>query len=569
MSTRYIYTEKNDCQDCYKCIRECPVKAIKVEDQSASVIQESCVYCGNCVKSCPVEAKKVKEDISTVKFFLQQGKSVFVSLAPSFRAEFGNATDKQIIASLKQIGFTGVSETAIGAEIISEYTRKQLQKLPNGVYISPCCPATVELIKKYYPQHASHILPTDTPMLAHGKYLREKYGTQIKTVFIGPCVAKKKEAEKNKGAIDAVITFKRLKKWFDDEKIVPTNNISCGAQEFLPYPATKGKLFPIEGGMLQCIDAQKQEQNISYMSFSGTERLLPILNDLQSLHGEQKVFLELMACEGGCINGPSTSCNDSLAMKTMRLQQSAPLHKTMSPPVIKANIDNHYNYILPLEKETYSESQIKETLKSVGKRYHKDELNCGGCGYESCRDFVQAVLQQKAERKMCVSYMRRVAQDKATVLLQRMPYGVVIIDKNLQIVESNRNFATLLGRSASSIYDMQQGLEGENIKDLWPFAFYFENMLQAGAHSLEKDIKTENQFLHLSVFSLHGNHLLCAILRNLSAPELKREEIVKRSRTVIRENLKTVQKIAFYLGENASNMETLLNSIVDIQKEEA
>jgi PAS domain-containing protein len=279
-------------------------------------------------------------------------------------------------------------------------------------------------------------------------------------------------------------------------------------------------------------------------------------------------MLELMACDGGCINGPGCSIKESLALKNMQVQPEKPFVNKLFAPDPLPDLFNDYDYIEALEKFSYLETDIRETLRSIGKQSRDDELNCGGCGYESCRDFARAVLDGKAERKMCVSYMRRLAQDKASALLQRMPYGVVIVDKHLHIVESNRNFAELAGESALLAYDAKPGLEGTDLRKLVSYFGYFENLFHTGENTLEKDIKTDAQFLHLSIFPLQANHLLCGIVHNLRAPELRREEIVKRTRKVIRENLETVQKISFYLGENASNMETLLNSIVNIQDED-
>ena len=566
MSASYIYTERNDCQDCYKCIRECPVKAIKIENQSASIIQENCIYCGHCTTVCPVEAKKPKEDISTAKYLLHNYEKVYVSLAPSWISEFPEFDKHTFITLLKRLGFFEVSETALGAEIVSGYITNNLKDKTRGVFISPCCPSSIELIHKYYPKYAKDIINVDTPMLAHGKFLREKYGRDIKIVFIGPCIAKKKEADMTPGIIDAVITFKHLKKWFDEQGIFNSGTALTETSDFVPFPANKGNLYPVTGGMIAGVRKKEISQKISFLSFSGVKTIIPILNVLDKLGKKSPVFLELLACTEGCINGPGTSHNNSTAVKrTMVLDNyDAYLHREQAA-VLEANIHNPYAYAAPVILEKHNETEINGVLHSIGKQTKDDELNCGGCGYERCHDFANAILDGKAERKMCVSYMRRVAQDKASALLQRMPYGVVIVDKNLKVVESNRNFAELAGEEAVFAYEAKPGLEGADLTKLITFHKYFSNLFNSGEGVLEKDIRTGNQFIHLSIFTLEGRNLLCAILHNLRAPEISREEIVKRTRKVIRENLQTVQTIAFHLGENASKMETLLNSIVDIQ----
>ena len=568
MSANYIFTEKNNCQDCYKCIRECPVKAIRIEEQSASIINENCIYCGHCTTVCPVGAKKAKEDISTVRYLLRSHNNVCVSLAPSWVSEFPELDQNQMVTLLRLLGFSLVSETALGAEIVSGYVADELSHHEKGIFISPCCPSTIELIHKYYPQYSENIVKVDTPMLAHGKFLREHYGNDIKVVFIGPCIAKKKEADMNQGIVDAAITFRHLRKWMEEEGLFDELPEPGKEDFFVPYAAGKGILYPVSGGMIAGVKKSGERQRVSYMSFSGIKTIVQVLGDLTKLGDHTPVFLELMACTEGCINGPGTSQGSSAAVKRVvvldRFDQAG---QSKEDNNLISSIYNPYSYTEPLVASIYTEQEIRETLKSIGKQNKNDELNCGGCGYECCVDFARAVLDGKAERKMCVSYMRRVAQDKASVLLQRMPYGVVIVDRNLKVLESNRIFAELAGEEAVLAYEAKPGLEGADLTRLIPFHHYFRNLFNSHETTLEKDIYAGSHFLHLSIFSIDGRNLLCAILHNLRAPELKREEIVKRIRTVIRENLETVQKIAFHLGENASSMETLLNSIVDIQDE--
>lgn len=568
MSVNYIVTKKNNCQDCYKCIRECHVKAIKIEEQSASIIDENCIYCGHCTTVCPVGAKKVKEDISTVRYLLKNHNRVCVSLAPAWVTEFPEFDHKQMVALLKLLGFSFVSETALGAEIVSGYVARELSQQEKGIFISPCCPSLIELIQKYYPQYSDNILKVDTPMLVHGKFLREHYGNDIKVVFIGPCFAKKKEADMNQGIIDAAITFSQLRKWMEEEELLDELPVPDDEDSFVPYAAGKGIVYPVSGGMIAGVKKSGGRNGVSYMSFTGIKTIVQVLGDLNKLGDHAPVFLELMICDEGCINGPGTSQKSSVAVKRMAVLDRFELTGMRTEDInLKSSIYNSYSYIVPVVASVYTEKEIRETLKSVGKQNKNDELNCGGCGYECCVDFARAVLNGKAERKMCVSYMRRVAQDKATVLLQRMPYGVVIVDRNLRVVESNRIFAEMAGEDAVLAFEAKPGLEGADLTRLIPFHHYFRNLFDSHETTLEKDIYSGTQFMHLSMFSIDGRNLMCAILHNLRDPELKREEIIKRIRTVTRENLKTVQKIAFHLGENASSMETLLNSIVDIQNE--
>lgn len=569
MSSSYIYTEKNDCQDCYKCIRKCPVKAIKIEKQSASILQENCVYCGYCTISCPMGAKKVREDISSVKYLLQKNEDVIVSLAPTWVSEFPDFNKHEIISLLKKLGFSKISETALGAEIISTHIKNTLLNDKPGVHISPCCPSSVELIQKYYSSYSKHIIKVDTPMLAHGKFLREHYGNNVKVVFIGPCISKKGEADNNPGVIDVVITFNRLKEWLKDEGLLEEHPESDNKHKFEPFESNKGSLYPITGGMIAALRDKNKSAEVNYMSFSGINTIIPILNDLEKLENHAPVFLELMSCVEGCICGPGTSTEDAAALKrTLILKNYKSLNNNSSVPKLEQSLLNNYGNSQEILVSPHTESEIDEILKSIGKRLKTDELNCGGCGYEDCREFAKAILSDKAERSMCVSYMKRVAQDKASLLLQRIPYGVVIVDEELKVQESNKIFADFAGQEAVLAFEAKPGLEGADLTKLIPYYQYFSNLFHSRENVLEQDIHSGPHHLHLSIFKLDNQNLLCGIIHNLRAPEITREEIIKRTRKVIRENLSTVQKIAFYLGENASNMETLLNSIVDIQQED-
>lgn len=565
MEGQLIYTEQNNCQDCYKCVRECPVKAIRVEDHRASVIGKNCIYCGHCTTTCPVEAKKVRHDLDRIRFLIQNHPRVIASIAPAYIAEFSDIKKTELVAMLQELGFWKVSETAIGAEMVTAETANYFAAQTQGVHISPCCPVVVELVRKYYPQHADKIVPFDTPMLSHGRMLKAKYGADVKVVFIGPCIAKKKEAEENSGLIDAALTFKSLHNWFASEKIT-SDDVSGVEANFEPQVAGDASLYPIEGGMISGMKRTTPIDDEACMTFSGLNSVKNILEELDGLPADNKLFLELLACKGGCVNGPGAKEKNSLIGKRQLVindHKFRPNYITTS--TASATFINRYDYIQPIIENNYSPDMVEEVLHSVGKFCPDDELDCGGCGYQSCRDFAKAILDEKAERTMCVSYMRKVAQDKASVLLHRMPYGVVMVDENLKIVESNKAFAQLLGEDVELAYDVKPGLWGADLRKVLPWHAFFEKLISSGVEQMERDVKMESKMYNLSVFTIQKDRIYCGILRNLGMPELKRDEIIRRTREVIQENLSTVQQIAFLLGENASKTETILNSIVNMQ----
>ena len=316
-----VYTEPDNCQDCYKCIRECPVKAIKVEGNKASIIEERCIYCGHCTQVCPTGAKKIRDGLTRARMVIERypGK-VYLSLAPSCISEFGAETSTALISSNKRLGFAGVSETALGAEIVSSATEDFFVDAKNGVYISSACPVVVEYIRKYAVGHLPGIVPIVSPMIAHAKLLKELYGDDIKIIFAGPCVGKKSESDECPELIDVAITFRDLREWLDSDGAVaeePSPDLSEGA--FIPFTSRRGALYPVEGGMLAGMKTGSTA--VRSMSFSDLETVREVLESLDPAQMDYTLFLELLACRGGWINGPARLCQTSPALNRNRVME--------------------------------------------------------------------------------------------------------------------------------------------------------------------------------------------------------------------------------------------------------
>lgn len=564
-SLQPIYTEKNNCQDCYKCIRECPVKAIKIEADSASVVHELCVYCGHCTMICPVGAKKIRDDITRVKQMVLSEK-VIVSLAPSFCSEFPGISATTLIAAIKELGVYAVSETALGAELVTHETSHYLAAQQRGIFISGCCPSVVELIQKYYPQYSGLIVPVMSPMLAHARFLRTQCEENVRIVFAGPCIAKKKEADDCNGLVDAVITFERLRAWFDEEGI---DLLSMEEQHkedsFFPYPAKDGTLYPVDGGMISGIRKDVSVTDLSFMSFSGMLNVKEVLNGLEQWKGKGRLFLELLSCENGCINGPGTTQKRSPALKRFEVLKQLEGRKGEAIEEQPVSLKRSYAIEKGVVLQRHTAEEVTDALQSVGKLSPRDELNCGSCGYDSCRDFAVAMLEGRAERNMCVSYMRKVAHNKSNVLLQRMPAGVVLVDEQLEIIDSNRKFAELLGEDGVLAAEAKPGLVGADLKKFIPFHKMFASVIQSGEEKLERDVRTSSAYYHVSIFTVQMHKIVCGIIQNLRDPDVNRQMVQDRTREVIHRNMEVVQQIAYLLGENASYTETMLNTIVNTQ----
>lgn len=556
-----VYTEKAQCQDCYKCVRHCPVKSIKVENGHAIVSTEDCILCGNCVNVCPVGAKRIRNDLPWAQQLLKTRSQVFVSLAPSWVTEFPELSPEKLIAAIRKLGFAGVSETALGAQMVSANAAELLRNGKQNILISSACPVIVEFISKYYPTYASALTPLLSPALTHARYLKEIYGEQTGIVFIGPCIAKKRESELHTDLMDVALTFEDLKTWLETESINPKYLQPEENDCFVPMQASEGNLYPVDGGMIDGIRHFGAFKDVHFMAISGGAQITCALDGLDQVAPERKVFIEMLACDGGCINGPRAANQTQTAIKRIMVHDNLDESiQTIRTPEYSASEVYHSAVV---QKQQFSPVQISTALRRLGKIHPVDELNCGGCGYNSCRDFAQALLRGKAETSMCVSYMRKLAMNKANALIKAMPSGVVIVDDQLRIIECNKHFVELVGDDAISIYEVNPGLEGAYLNRLVPFHKHFQQIMSSDEPALDKELRYKDKIIRLLIFPIEKQHIVGAIMQDITTPTIHREQIINKSEQLIKQNLTTVQQIAFLLGENAAESQILLNSIIE------
>jgi len=565
-----IYTEKATCQDCYKCVRQCTVKAIRVENGRAAVVKDLCVLCGHCVEVCPVGAKKVRSDLGRAQKLIASGKRVIASLAPSFASEFLGIDLERMTAALTRLGFWAVSETAWGADLVAREVARQLQTAPQGpILVSSACPTVVDYITKYRPAFADRITSLASPLMAQARELHRLYGDDCAIVFIGPCISKKQEADEHGQDIAVAIDFEDLRTWFTEEKIMLPLIQPNSEARLIPERAGKGALYPVDGGMIAAIKSWNVPAQVKFMSFSGIEEIERALDDLEEAldQGElqEPLFLELLACPGGCVNGPRTKKRTGTIRKRLSVLEYG--QNRLAGDVVQ-NLTDTATVLYkqwttkPVAPGAYKDQELMEALRRTGKYSREDELNCGGCGYDTCRDFAKAMLAGKAEPDMCVSYMRKLAQKKANGLIRAIPSGVVIVDARLTIVECNQNFARILGDDALQLWEAKPGLEGASIEKLLPFYRYFQDVLD-GAEAIDRDIRFNNRILHATIFGIERGAYAGGVFQDVTAPWVQKDRVVSQARKVITRNLAVVQKIAFLLGENAAETEATLNSIIE------
>jgi len=562
-----IFTEKTRCQDCYKCVRECPVKAIRVQEGSAAVIPERCVFCGTCVNVCPVGAKKVRDDLYRVRHLVKRRPVVVASLAPSFVSEFPGIPAANLVRALKALGFTAVSETALGAQQVTGACAGALARDPSALLISSACPTAVELVRKYHPEHLDRVTPFLSPLLAHCRLLRREFGDDAGVVFIGPCISKKLEADRFPHLLDAALTFADLRRWLEERGIDPAS-MTEGDGSFAPEEAREGALYPMDGGMARGIRAAgvraagvraSGAEGVRFMAFSGIPALEEALKGLDD--GARGLFLELLACEGGCVNGPQASRSCGTALKWMRVLDRYPGEpEPPAPPTVDLAVP----WITePVAATVHTPAEIRQALRQVGKTAPEDLLNCGGCGYDACEALAGALLDGRAEPGMCVSHMRKLAMNKANALIRAMPSGVVIADENLAIVECNRLFAEMMGPECTMIFEARPGMEGASLAKVAPFSRLFRDALEGDGEPIRKDLRVGDRIIRLMVFPIESGRMAGGILQDITEPAVEREQIIQKTQDVIRKNVTTVQQIAYLLGENAAETELILGSIVE------
>ncbi|MFU2210908.1 [Fe-Fe] hydrogenase large subunit C-terminal domain-containing protein [Solidesulfovibrio sp. C21] len=556
-----IYTIETECQDCYRCLRHCPVKAIQVENGRATVVPELCIACGQCVAVCPAHAKQVRSDLFAVFKLLRSQRPAYVSLAPSWVAEFPDVSPQAMIAALRKLGFSGVSETALGAQEVSAGVAKALSQGAPRLMLSTACPAAVDFIRGYMPELVPNLTPLLSPLLSHCRMMRRAYGQHIGMVFFGPCVAKKTEADNHPGLLDAAMTFTDLRAMLRQENIHPESLVPGPADIFMPHAAKEGALYPIEGGMTDTVKAYTGNASVCFTTLSGIQTIQSALEGIQNHVLPQPVFVEMLACVGGCVRGPCISSNRPRLLDQLdvfnRAVKPAP-DEPLRTPVVPINERKNP---APVDLPVYSEDQYVRVLRLIGKFTPEDEINCGGCGHETCRGLARAMLEGLAEPSMCIHFLRKRATRKANALLRCIPAGVVIADARLHIIECNEHFARLFGEEILTAYEASPGMEGAALEKIVPFIGLFRRALESETDIHRDALRQDDRVFSVTIFTIEPRSVIGGVIFDVTGSELRREEIAQRAREIIRKNLETVQEIACRLGENMADTEILLRSL--------
>lgn len=552
-----VYTNTAKCRDCYRCVRVCPVNAIKMHNGQAQVIEENCISCGTCISECPQQAKSYRHELDTVLDLLDKYDSVAITVAPSFAAVYPEWTHLRLASALRSTGFAYVGETAVGAAIVADKTREYIESHPNKNIICTACPAIVNYVEKYEPAFIRNLLPIASPMVVHARMLKRKAGYE-KVVFAGPCIAKKSEAdrEENNFDIDAVLTFEKL------EELLRIKNVvleECEESAFDEIPGKDARLFPIEGGLLKTMGIN--ETTDKFIATSGFDEFI----DALAAFNDNLIVIEPLFCKHGCINGPVIAKNKSrltyrnniLSYNTKNKGQ-AELAK-VSERISRAD----FHIRQTLEKKNITEEKIREVLMQTGKYKPEDELNCGACGFSSCREKAIAVIRGLAEVEMCMPYMRRKAEQKTNLIIERDPNGFIIIDKNLKIQSMNPAFVKMFCCSNAIV-----GQPVSYLLDPDPF-----EQIATGQQSLiRKEIKYPNYGLicYLVVFAVPEEKQIIGVFMDITdviqnQDKLKnmKQQTILQVNELIDHQVNMAQELARFLGANTAKGEMLMQKLID------
>ena len=549
---KFLQLKKSNCKNCYKCIRNCPVKSIKFADGQANIIPDECILCGRCFVNCPQDAKQIRDDVPRVKEMIASGKKVIASVAPSFIAEFPLIDFAAMKSALLKLGFADAQETAIGATIVKTEYEKMIASGKHDVIISSCCHSVNALIQKYYPSVLPYLADVLSPMLAHCRVIKEENPGAC-AVFIGPCISKKEEAELY-GECDVALTYEELEAWMNEAGVVPAGDSTE------PDEGKRGRFFPIKGGIIKSMHTENT--GFTYLAVDGVQNCIAAIKEIES-GALKNCFIEMNACEGACINGPAISHH----------------HKPLLSGEVKVVAfagDDEFRVAMPIDtfknipyigthEKIPGEAAIKEILAKMGKTSPEQELNCGSCGYPTCREKAIAVYQGKADLSMCLPFLKEKAETFSGYVINNTPNAIFVLDENLCVQQINKAGCALFNLKTPS------DILGSPIVRLLNPADYL-GVMTSGVPIKEKKhyLAEYKKYVAETIVYDHEYHIVFSIMRDITSEEERQSErselcnkTVAITNVVIEKQMRVVQEIASLLGETTAETKIALTQLKD------
>ena len=552
--------KKSNCKNCYKCIRHCPVKSIRFSGNQAHIIGNECILCGHCFVACPQNAKEIVDGTEKARVLLQSGSPVIVSLAPSFIANYDGVGIESMRTALKKLGFYDVEETAIGATIVKNEYERILREEDRDILISSCCHSINLLIQKHFPAALEYLADVMSPMQAHCADIKKRM-PNAKTVFIGPCVAKKDEADYYNGLVDAVLTFEELTKWLQAENIELEKTADSN-------PNSRARFFPTTGGILKTM--AENINGYTYLALDGVENCIAALKDIESgkIHN---CFIEMSACVGSCVGGPvmekyhrTAPVKDYLTVANYAGDKDFEVNQP-SPISLKKNFS-----IIEQRATTPSESEIMAILRQMGKFKESDELNCGSCGYNSCREKAIAIIHGKSDISTCLPFLKEKAESFSDTIVQNTPNGLIVLNENFEVQQINRAARRIMNiRSESDV-------KGEPVIRILDPALFMQVKNSGRTIRNKRTYLAEyKKYVEQTIVYVEDSHMLIGIMRDVSDEEhIKEKKSKNHLRTievadsVVEKQMRIVQEIASLLGETAAETKIALTKLKESLSDE-
>lgn len=550
------------CRHCYKCVRNCEVKAILVRNEQAHIMEDNCIHCGHCLEVCPQNAKTFASDMERVKGYLGQGKRVIISIAPSYLGVLEYEKPGQVVSALKKLGFYEVRETAEGAALVTREYRKLLAEGRMKNIITTCCPSVNDLVEKYYPSLTPLLAPVVSPMVAHGRLIKSIYGEDVKVVFLGPCIAKKEEAigdKRVRGAIDAILTFEEIVKWWKEEGI----DLCRCEEEPMGNPSPKvNQLYPVSGGVITSVLAAVPEENYYKVHIDGLKACMELFEELEK--GEiEHCFFEVNVCEGGCIKGPASDKWQQSLIKAKKGIEEQVKHREEADEIVQNGVEMYKEFTdRHVREQEPTKEQREEVLHAMGKYTAADELNCGACGYPTCRAKATAIFQNKAEVSMCLPYALAQAESMSNIVMDVTPSMILIVDKEMRIRECNKKAQEMLGVSREEALERYifEFVEEKDIADV----------LDKKEPIIHRKLKLESMNLTVVESIIYIENLESALVtyQDITKEEKAKEqrlnlkmETVDMAQKVIDKQMMIAQEIAGLLGETTAETKVTLTKL--------
>ena len=544
--------KKSNCKNCYKCIRHCPVKSIRFSANQAHIIGNECILCGQCFVVCPQNAKEISSELEKTRVLIQSGAPVYVSLAPSFIANYEGVGIGAMEQALKQLGFAAVEETAIGATIVKNQYEKLLKDEHRDIVITSCCHSVNLLIQKYFPDELKYLADVVSPMQAHALDIKRRV-PEAKVVFVGPCVAKKDEAEHYEGIVDAVLTFEELTEWLASERI----KLQADVDE---NDNSRARFFPTTGGILKTLSEQLPEYN--YIAIDGIENCMAALRDIES-GNVHNCFLEMSACVGSCVGGPvMEKYHRSPVRDYMAVSNYAGTKDFDVTPLGEVDIHKQFEVIahkLPMP----SEGEIREIMHRMGKNKPSDELNCGSCGYNTCREKAIAIYQGKAEISMCLPFLEQKAEGFSDAIVKNTPNGLIVLNDNLEVQQINAAAMKIV-----NLHNDGDILGDQVVRILDPIHYMKVRDTHQSIVNQRDYLAEYGKYVEQTILYDQSGHLIIGIMRDVTEEVAAQErkdrvnrQTIEITDKVVDKQMRIVQEIASLLGETAAETKVALTKL--------